>query len=887
MGSKEYKYKFSVIIPVYNVENYLEETVESVIDQTIGFNDNIQMILVNDGSPDNSEAICLKYADMYKENIMYVKQENSGVSAARNTGLKYAEGKYINFLDSDDKWEKDVFKKAYDMFEKNPDVDIIGVRQKFFEALSNYPSLDFKFNKDKVVDIFNNYDHIQLSVTSGFVRESAIGNIRFDTRIKYSEDAKFLNEIIIKNCKLGIISSSVHLYRKRFSENSAIQTKNTKEDWYLITTELSYKYCFELSKKRFGYVIPYFQYYIAYDYQWRTKEYIPSSISKNVIEKFVKITKELLQDVEDYIIAEQKYMASEIKVELLSLKYGRKINKELNYIQHALYFNNKRIINLENEYLFQINSIEYKDDILYITGNTNYCLPDEDYKINVIINKTKRIPILLKDTNVNVRKIFGKEFIHNKGFKIEIPIKDVKNIRFEFVYKEFNRTYIRFITTINTKLSTKVHSYYANSDKLFYINKYRIIVKKNSTRNRIHFSLRFIKDLIQKRQFKVMLYRLMYHIEKPFNRKEIWLVSDRANIANDNGEHLFRYINSIKDDKIKTYFVISKKSKDYERMKKYGRVVNLNSPKYKVLYLLSSKMISSQADDWILNPFGKRKNYYQDLYNRKFIFLQHGITKDDLSPWLNTYTKKIDLFITAALPEYNSFINETYGFDKNNVLLTGFPRYDNLYDNRKNVIAIMPTWRAMLAGKDNPITKEKNYNENFKNSEYFKFYNKLINDQDIIKLMEENGYKGVFVLHPGHHKNMKDFDTNDTFEFKSEHVDYQGIFAEAKLLITDYSSVAFDFAYLRKPIIYTQFDKDEFFDEQLYNKGYYSYEKDGFGDVLYNYTETKKAIMKIIKNGCKMDKKYENRIDKFYKYNDKNNCKRVYEAIKGIDSNEK
>lgn len=91
------RFKFSVIIPVYNVENYLEETIQSVIHQTIGFKKNIQIILVNDGSPDDSGKICEKYQREYPDNIVYVEQKNAGVSAARNNGLKYAEGEIINF----------------------------------------------------------------------------------------------------------------------------------------------------------------------------------------------------------------------------------------------------------------------------------------------------------------------------------------------------------------------------------------------------------------------------------------------------------------------------------------------------------------------------------------------------------------------------------------------------------------------------------------------------------------------------------------------------------------------------------------------------------------------------------------------------------------------
>ena len=82
-------FKFSVIIPIYNVEKYLEEAIKSIINQSIGFEDNIQLILVNDGSTDNSEEICMKYEKEFPDNIIYIKQKNNGVSVARNTGMKY------------------------------------------------------------------------------------------------------------------------------------------------------------------------------------------------------------------------------------------------------------------------------------------------------------------------------------------------------------------------------------------------------------------------------------------------------------------------------------------------------------------------------------------------------------------------------------------------------------------------------------------------------------------------------------------------------------------------------------------------------------------------------------------------------------------------------
>ena len=93
---------FSVITPIYNVEKCLEEAIDSMVNQTVGF-ENIQLILVNDGSPDNSGAICEKYKELYPDNVLYIVKENGGVSSARNEGLSHAEGEYTIFLDGDDR----------------------------------------------------------------------------------------------------------------------------------------------------------------------------------------------------------------------------------------------------------------------------------------------------------------------------------------------------------------------------------------------------------------------------------------------------------------------------------------------------------------------------------------------------------------------------------------------------------------------------------------------------------------------------------------------------------------------------------------------------------------------------------------------------------------
>lgn len=121
------KYKVSVVTAVYNVEEYLQEMIESVIAQTIGF-ENIQLILIDDGSQDNSGQICDQYALQYPENIIVIHKENGGVSSARNEGLRYVKGEYINFTDADDMLENNVLELMFAYLKENEEkIDLVAI----------------------------------------------------------------------------------------------------------------------------------------------------------------------------------------------------------------------------------------------------------------------------------------------------------------------------------------------------------------------------------------------------------------------------------------------------------------------------------------------------------------------------------------------------------------------------------------------------------------------------------------------------------------------------------------------------------------------------------------------------------------------------------------
>ena len=102
--------KVSIIVPVYNVEKYIDKCLQTLVNQTL---EDIEIIIVNDGSTDNSEEIIKQYLQAYKNKIKYVIKENGGLSDARNYGMKYATGEFIAFLDSDDYVDVTIYEKMY------------------------------------------------------------------------------------------------------------------------------------------------------------------------------------------------------------------------------------------------------------------------------------------------------------------------------------------------------------------------------------------------------------------------------------------------------------------------------------------------------------------------------------------------------------------------------------------------------------------------------------------------------------------------------------------------------------------------------------------------------------------------------------------------------
>lgn len=213
--------RLSVIIPCYNVENYLNKCVDSVLDNEL---DNIEIILVNDGSKDNTLKIIKEYKKKYKDIIKLVDQENQGLSMARNAGIEVATGEYITFLDSDDYVDSKMYSSMLEKAEENNfDLVVCGLKMLYpnYELnVSHGLSKDCN-SKDEVKEVMYN---IYPAAWNKIYKE-VIGNLRYKKGVWF-EDFEFLYRLLPYVKSIGIVNEYYYYYLQR--EGSITYVYNSK-----------------------------------------------------------------------------------------------------------------------------------------------------------------------------------------------------------------------------------------------------------------------------------------------------------------------------------------------------------------------------------------------------------------------------------------------------------------------------------------------------------------------------------------------------------------------------------------------------------------------------------------------------------------------------------
>ncbi|WP_185790728.1 CDP-glycerol glycerophosphotransferase family protein [Bhargavaea beijingensis] len=352
--------------------------------------------------------------------------------------------------------------------------------------------------------------------------------------------------------------------------------------------------------------------------------------------------------------------------------------------------------------------------------------------------------------------------------------------------------------------------------------------------------------------------------------KDIWLVGERPYKAQDTGYAFFKYMRTHHPEK-NVYYVVSKDSPEYENVAPLGNVVEFGSKEHIKLTLIATKIYSSHHPNYL---YPIRTKSFEKAVSATKIFLQHGVLGGKNMANIYSATSKtfnIDLFVTSSDYEKEKIVVGDMGYNPKDVIVTGLSRFDTLFNNDTEVkrqILIIPTWRDWLQDVDS-----------FLDSEYFERYRNLVNNPELHRLAEQHDFEILLCLHP----NMQIF--SDYFEgtpvrvIHQGEIDVQSLIKESALMITDYSSVAFDFSFLHKPVVYYQFDRERFLGKR---GSHLDMDQELPGDIVREETEVIGKIREYAGQQFKANPETVQKANKFIKYRDTRSSERIYLETKDV-----
>jgi len=345
----------------------------------------------------------------------------------------------------------------------------------------------------------------------------------------------------------------------------------------------------------------------------------------------------------------------------------------------------------------------------------------------------------------------------------------------------------------------------------------------------------------------------------------VWLIGERYNTAQDNGIVFFNWLRN--HTAVEAYYVIEDNNADFELIRNNPYVVVFGSQQHFDVALKAKVLLGTHDLENIL-PYKPAAGFfgYEETYK---VFLQHGVLgRKNVEYHKKYYDLPFDLFIVSSEAEKTDIVVDEMGYDKDEVVVTGLARFDQLIQTEPaKDILLMPTWRDWI-----------NTDERFLESDYFAAYASLIRNEKLLKLLDD--YDVNLNFYP--HFRAQDYFENETEQlherikfipFGSETV--QNLLLRHALLLTDYSSVSFDFTLLKKPVIYFHFDEERFFRRGILRP----IEETFIGGIATTEDEMVELISERIKNQFS---NYDYDISAIIKYDDLSNCERIYEHVQKL-----
>lgn len=875
----DFKYKVSVIVPVYNVEEFLRECLDSLVNQTID-KEEMEILCINDGSTDNSLEILREYEEKYPCIKVYSK-ENEGLSATRNYGVERAQGKYLMFIDSDDMFTLDTVEKVSDFFDTVYDeVDLVTFYDQPFDK-NNFLPMHFRFEKylksDGVYDL-EKYPYICQMRVNVCVKNFGEDNFLFDTTPGFKqEDQEYNNRVLMKKMKIGFCKGGCYLYNKS-NENSIVTTSFNAIK--LFETSMEY---FERLFSYFPDEVPkYFQAIFYHDIRWKFESEIlyPYHYDEENLRKAKDRVLALLDRVDNDTILKYPAAKENQTIYWLSQKRNSGIMPCVGERMISLVSGGKTLKYTDVLDVYFINARETDDGKLFLrfyVAGVLYNFVKEEAKVFVCENEktVRRLPVF--PSKYGFFKC-SERISDYYAFEYECDPAEVSKFSFRVEFDSYPLTLnIKFFKHARFNKKFKIFDY-VEGNILFKYRNGEFFVERLTEEEVYNFeceqAVRIFKDTeINDLRLQSVEYR---------KEHRVWLYSDLYTVRKDNA--YYQFLNDFgKDDGVERYYVYTKPYEEIEDLfteeqKEY--LVEFGSDKHKLLYVSAEIIMSAFYGRAPISPFvnDDEEIRFYDLEHFKVVYLQHGVLHASLYIQNSAENMRADKVVVSSNFEIENYTTK-YNYRPDQLVDVGMARYDFIDKNRKpkNRILYAPSWRNYLAPSTSNASWDVNLSK-FIKSEYYINTKAFLESEELVSLLEEKDMYLELKLHP-----IIANEASEVFDFTTDRI----VLAEAEvdvedysMFITDFSSYVFDYAYLDRPILYFVPDYDCF----KVGMGHYReldlpFEK-AFGPLALTPEQAVEEVAKVFANDFVPEEVYSDRMKNFYVPMDDKKCReKLYNYI--------
>lgn len=869
------KYKVTAVIVNYNKEPYISQCIESVINQSL---QPIEIIIVDDGSTDKSGIISSRYAAAHPH-VRYLTQENKGVSSARNKGLSYAQGEYVTFLDADDYVPADAYDRLYKAAVKSDADTAVGN----FECFNEYRTWHLAYMKKVFAKGLPAIRHISThkelhltpSASNKLFKKDLLmqHNISFDEDLHVGEDLLFTQKSLYCSRKTVVENSDVLYYR--VNDNEMTLSKNSTLSFFkqLVMVQQKLKNLYDnLNEPSLLYEIEKRQAEFFFNSLFTKGPKLPNDQLNELLDTSSSFLDTLVHREVTFSLDSKSQLLTQMIVqrdyeEFMNLMFSFCKDEFINEIfwEEGLFYSSlaktfpryKQYLEVKHVEVEQrIELIELKDGQLTLGGYAFIKgLSAKGMQKDLVFKrggKEKAVP-LQQDLRTDVSYLFSHNQIdyQDAGFKtISLDVLDfleqgewqvyirltVNDVTVEEPIKVMlaqlrNRTKTHVVNNIQIKTAFNTRSQMKIS-----LKKVNILEKLKSFAVQVKRDIRYDASFLKAKDYHTFLAILLYRMFRLFYvKKQIWLIGERKDTAQDNSYHLYQYIRKHHPN-VNIYYVIDKKSPDYQFIKHLGNIIHFNSLKHTFYLLISHKTINSyvETSNMHTESYKKIMKYYPEWQQNEKIFIQHGVIGvSRVNHVLHKNRMNYSQFVVSS-PFEKKHVMKEFGYSENEVIETGLARWDALEDTSTGKeILIMPTWRSWIKTEQQLFT-----------SDYWRRYLSLLENEEFHRFLEQKDLTVTFFPHYQMQKligKFPAFHPRITVVKQGEET-VQNLLRSHSMLLTDYSTVSFDFAYMNKPVLFYQFDYDDFYSKH-YNEGPINHKKDLFGERV----ETEKEVIQLLK----------------------------------------